>query len=116
MPWHDFSMSLPMDSGISLATRSFRSQLVASRVMISVIFLRIWRIYGRQLRVWGAQEAGEVRAAGAAACGVSRHDQGKGQVFSFPLLHCRADHCVALLRTFSAHRPAASWAGTRRLC
>ncbi len=41
MPWHDFSMSLPMDSGISLATRSFRSQLVASRVMISVIFLRI---------------------------------------------------------------------------
>ncbi|GIL51212.1 hypothetical protein Vafri_7284 [Volvox africanus] len=44
MPWQDFSMSLPIASGMNLATRSFRSQLVASRVMISVIFLRIWRI------------------------------------------------------------------------
>ena len=35
----------PMASGMNLPTSSFRSQLLASRVMISTILRRIWRIW-----------------------------------------------------------------------
>ncbi len=37
-------MSLEMDSGMSLATSSLRSVVLASRVMMSTIFLRMARI------------------------------------------------------------------------
>lgn len=43
-------MSLPIASGMNLATRSLRSQLVASRVMISTILRRMERIWGKQQR------------------------------------------------------------------
>jgi hypothetical protein len=45
MPWVDFSISRPITSGISLWVSWERVQLVASRWMISVIFLRMARIW-----------------------------------------------------------------------
>ena len=45
MPWADFSISRPMTSGISLVVSWERVTLEASRAMISVIFLRIERIW-----------------------------------------------------------------------
>ena len=44
MPCADFSISRPMTSGMSLVVSWERVQLEASRVMISVIFLRMARI------------------------------------------------------------------------
>lgn len=45
MPWVDFSISRPITSGMSLVVSWDKVQLAASRWMISVIFLRIARIW-----------------------------------------------------------------------
>jgi len=59
MPWQLFSISLPMASGMNLATSSFRSQLVASRDMISTIRLRMLRIYTHIHGGGGGEEGGD---------------------------------------------------------
>lgn len=45
MPWVAFSISRPITSGMSLLVSCCRVQLPASRVMISVIFRRMARIW-----------------------------------------------------------------------
>lgn len=41
--WQAFSMSFPMLTVVSLLTTSFKSLVCTSRVMISILFFRIWR-------------------------------------------------------------------------
>ena len=43
-------ISRDMESGMSLLTTSFRSEVVTSRLMMSNIFLRIWRIWSGKIK------------------------------------------------------------------
>jgi hypothetical protein len=75
-------MSLPMASGMNLATRSLRSQLLASRDMMSTIFLRMARIWGGGGEVCvvvgggGGERAGQGRRGACISHCTIRHGRG----------------------------------------